>query len=631
MLLQGQVMGEEDFHPFIEQCLPHVKSFGYAWFNLQAKKRKFYKKHEFRMSTELLRQTKEELENQPYEEKQKWASRLLAKLRKDIKPECREEFINAVTGKSSNTECVISNADQKGKMRRIDCLRQADKVWRLDLVMMILFHATPLESTDGERLGKIPRCKHKILCVNPAHICIVAKELDLFLSNYLPQREVVGEQPNILTTGVFERKELERYSRESILYRQISKQLESPQSNSPYGSYSDVQVALASRPVPIKARTHPYFPSYYRTAKDESIDESTWHSDNDSVGTPTKLRACYPNSPTTSSLLNSSCNSTQLSAALHPNYPPSNGINNTSSSSNLPPSTSTQFSQSYGAVSDMQSSFTAVNSSSSVPYRSSYGRLQYTNDEIYQYQSSSYTQPFTRSQSVVNYGPSIIPSKQRANTLPFEKMEQMNLYGSNNQGMENGVPSTTSYGASSYGQMGSPDGTLRSSSLIKNEASIPSYASYQRQSMYNNYGSDTRVMDFNSSCGSQISTASMSCQYTPQMSEDTATTPSNGPPTIQQQQSVISTQGSIDMSNMSSTISDEEQNQQQNVQQNNVQQQHQQQQNYVENNGYPSISNLFAVAQQNNNNNTLEENRYSMTAMTPNSQATQNTSSIQIQ
>ena len=50
--------------------------------------------------------------------------------------------------------------------------------------------------------------------------------------------------------------------------------------------------------------------------------------------------------------------------------------------------------------------------------------------------------------------------------------------------MENGVPSTTSYGASSYGQIGSPDGTLRSSSLIKNESSFPSYASYQVSCQY---------------------------------------------------------------------------------------------------------------------------------------------------
>lgn len=34
------------------------------------------------------------------------------------------------------------------------------------------------------------------------------------------------------------------------------------------------------------------------------------------------------------------------------------------------------------------------------------------------------------------------------------------------------------------------------------------------------YNYDGRGMDFNSSCGSQISTASMStCQYTPQLSE----------------------------------------------------------------------------------------------------------------
>lgn len=589
----------EDYHPFIEQCLPKVKPFSYTWFNLQARKRKYYKKHEHKMTIELLRETKEELENQPYDVKKKWASRLLAKLRKDIKQEYREEFIAAVTGKE-NTECVISNADQKGKMRRIDCLRQADKVWRLDLVMMILFHATPLESTDGERLGHINRCKHKTLCVNPTHICIVAKELDLFLSNYLPQGGLEGE-PNISKSGVFCRKELDRFARESIIYPIfLSKTMEGQSTHPAYDTYGDL--CPSSRPLAIKTnqRPHPYYnfirqrqtiddklmPYEEESCKEETCEDGacnsdnggTYHSDNDSgLGTPTRVRHNHQSASPVGS-------NSQIAFSPY----------NTSSSGQYgsPPTNSGDLQLQYAANQFARSSYSAARQYSS-------------DDNVYptQYQSSSFsaqqspTAPYTRSQSL-NYSSTHLPSKQRSiNPSSFERLTQLSLALHNTTVSSQGQESTSSSYSNTYPHMNSPiNASLRNIPSIKEGSTYPSLP-YQKT--YGNYPvpDSNRAMDFNSSCGSQMSTASMaSCQY-PIIEGPSATQP----PHSMNMPSNISPQSSMNMHSLPSQMSDDEVSSIYGG----------------DNSGYPTLSNplsnLFASGvSQNQNANILPEKMFPM-------------------
>jgi len=82
----------DEFHPFIEALLPHVKSFAYVWFNLQARKRKYLKKHEKRMPPEEERAQKDELLNEKNRSQAKMGFSTFGKIEKRHPPGIQRGF-----------------------------------------------------------------------------------------------------------------------------------------------------------------------------------------------------------------------------------------------------------------------------------------------------------------------------------------------------------------------------------------------------------------------------------------------------------------------------------------------------------------------------------------------------------
>jgi hypothetical protein len=68
---------------------------------------------------------------------------------------------------------------------------------QIDRTLSLVRLGIPLESTDGERLSKCKDCQHPSLCINPYHVVLHVKELEVYLVNFINNTRLCSDDQTI--------------------------------------------------------------------------------------------------------------------------------------------------------------------------------------------------------------------------------------------------------------------------------------------------------------------------------------------------------------------------------------------------------------------------------------------------